>query len=105
MKLVSIRQVLSAPGEYQNWFCLPPDEQKWALDTLGVFSLDSVDFSPDSDEYLPRQVKEQGWIETLEVAMIEDVIFNAQAQLGTTSIEQLFLAFVFFFQNDAFIEF
>lgn len=108
MKLVSIRDVLfnveANPG---GWFYLPPNMEEWTLDTLGVFSLDSRDFPPDSDEYLPVQAKENGWIETLDNGTIEEIVENAQIQSGNNllSDEQLFAAFVFYVENDAFIDF
>ena len=36
---------------------------------------------------------------------MEDIITNAKNQLSTPSIEQLFEAFQFYIENDAFIEF
>lgn len=106
MKLISIREVLSNPDKIpQTWFYLPPDKTTWNLDTLGVFSLDSWDFPPDSNEYLPKQVKNDGWIETLDGASIEDVIDYAKQQLDNASLEDLFKSFMFYYENDAFMDF
>ncbi|CDL85125.1 DUF7716 domain-containing protein [Xenorhabdus szentirmaii] len=106
MNLVSISKVLLFPEDNpEGWFYLPPDDSRWNLKTEGVFSLDSVDFHYDSDEFLPVQAKEGGWIETLDNASIEEIIENARIQLGNPSINELFNAFLFYFQDDAFIEF
>jgi hypothetical protein len=75
------------------------------LDTEGVFSLDSFDFPPDSDAYLPEQARKNGWIEALDGASIEDVLENVRAQLGKPSLDQLLSAFIFYYENDAFLEF
>lgn len=91
--------------QIQTWFYLPPDIVDWNLNTQGIFSLDSSDFPPDSDDFLPKQVKENGWIETLEGAAIEDLVENAKEQLGNASLNDLFRAFVFYYKNDAFLEF
>ncbi|WP_300630399.1 hypothetical protein [Pseudomonas sp.] len=104
MKTYSIREVLQNIARMpDNWFYLPATQ--WTLDTRGAFSLDSKDFAPDSTDYLPPQVLSDGWVATLEKAMIEDVIFNADQQLPHPSLESYFKAFEFFYQNDAFLEF
>nr|WP_272903941.1 hypothetical protein [Pseudomonas petrae] len=86
-----------------NWFYLPATE--WTLDTHGAFSLNSRDFAPDSTDYLPPQVIGEGWVSTLDKAMIEDVIFNADQQLPHASLECYLKAFEYFYRNDAFVEF
>ncbi|MCC8423197.1 DUF7716 domain-containing protein [Photorhabdus thracensis] len=106
MKLVSISDVLSTPeNNSSEWFCLPPDQNSWTLETEGVFSLSSADFPPDSDDYLPKQVKENGWIEVLDGGTIEEVVANTKAQLDNPSLNDLLKAFIFYFENDAFMEF
>jgi hypothetical protein len=101
MKNYSIKEVLLNIAEMPDtWFYLP--NVTWSLDTEGAFSLDSRDFPPDSQDYLPPQVLSEGWIETLEKAMIEDVISNADAQLSNPQVDDYFEAFKFFYQNDAF---
>lgn len=105
MDLVSIGDVLLSPEANIEWFCLPPDPDGWTLETKGIFTLDAKDFSPDSDDYLPKQVKEDGWIEVLDGGTIEQIVDNAKDQLGKPSLDELLRAFVFYYENDAFIEF
>ncbi|VXC73667.1 conserved hypothetical protein [Enterobacterales bacterium 8AC] len=105
MKLISIKDVLLSPNKNQNWFCLPPNVDEWTLETQGVFTLNSIDFPPDSEDYLPKQVKEDGWVEVLDGASIEEIVANASLQLVKPTIDDLFNAFVFYFKNDAFIIF
>lgn len=104
MKTYSIRKVLQDIALVpDSWFYLPPIE--WTLDTYGAFSLNSRDFAPDSTDYLPPQVIREGWVSTLDKAMIEDVICNVDQQLPDASLETYFKAFKYFYQNDAFMEF
>lgn len=106
MQLISIREVLTSPeNNPSEWFYLPPNKAAWNLDTQGIFSLNSSDFPPDSDDYLPKQAKEDGWLETLNGADIEDVVENVKEQLAQADISVLFEAFIFYYENDAFIEF
>jgi len=106
MNLISVRDVLSHPEKNpETWFYLPPNLREWNLNTKGIFSLDSFDFPPDSDDFLPEQVKKNGWIETLDGASIEDVIDNVNNQLENPSLDQLLQAFIYYFENDAFLVF
>ncbi|EAT3569821.1 hypothetical protein QYU88_002212 [Salmonella enterica] len=106
MNLITIRDVLSFPeNNPETWFYLPPDKTRWNLDTVGIFSLDSADFPLDSNDYLPEQAKKDGWIEVLDGASIEDVIDNVKDQLDNPSLNQLFDAFLFYYENDAFLDF
>lgn len=57
-QMITIRKILSSPSENTEWLYLPPDHDSWTLDTEGAFSLNASDFSPDSNEYLPKEVME-----------------------------------------------
>ncbi|MBI6823687.1 DUF7716 domain-containing protein [Pseudomonas syringae] len=101
MKTYSIREVILNISEMPNsWFYLP--DMPWKLDTKGAFSLDSRDFPPDSTDYLPPQVLGEGWKETLETPIIEDIISNVNEQLPQPSVENYFDALKFYYENDAF---
>lgn len=113
MNLLSIHDVLLHPEKNPaTWFYLPPNSHEWNLNTNGIFSLDSSDFPPDSDDfppdsddYLPEQAKKNGWIATLDSAIIEDVIDYANDQIDNPSLDQLLEAFIFYYENDAFLDF
>lgn len=106
MPLITIRELLTNPqANPEGWLFLPPDSENWSLDTEGVFSTDGSDNEPGSDNHPPVQAKQDGWLETLDNATIEDIVDSSQEQLGTPSEEQLFQAFKYYFDNDAFIEF
>jgi hypothetical protein len=62
------------------------------------------DADPDEDT-IPPWMEEQGWIETIDIVTVEDVIFNASTQIPVPTTEQLVNAFAFYFENDAFIMF
>lgn len=100
----SLSEILDAPESLpDSWLYLPPG--KWTLNTEGVFSEDSSLYPPGSDEYLPVEVKEEGWIEVLEKQAIEDVVDNVGYQLKAPSLDKLLEAFVYYYENDAFLEF
>ena len=82
---------------------MPP--KPWSLDTKGVFVIIDENIDPNSEGHIPEIVKVNGWVETLDVNSIEDVIDNAKAQLIVPSLDDLFEAFVFYIDNDAFIQF
>lgn len=106
MTLVRLEEVLRSPETNPDtWLYLPPNPSTWTGTTEGVFSLDSFDFPPESEDYLPEQVTTEGWIETLDAAMIEDVVMNAKDQIENPTDEQLLQAFIFYYKNDGFIEF
>lgn len=100
----TLREILSNPDILpETWLYLPQEE--WNLDTEGVFSKDSLDYPPDSDEYLPIEAKKYGWKEVLDKASIEDVISYTKNQLANPTLEQLLEAMIFYYRNDAFLEF
>ena len=106
--MTTLREFLSdpesIPDEYAFYY-LSPEVSRWTLETKGVFSLDSVNFAPDSDEHLPKEVKEDGWVSTLDKNIVEEIIFNAGEYKGERTLEELLQAFIFYYENDAFMEF
>jgi hypothetical protein len=100
--LVSVRQILQSPEEYSGWLYLP--DPPWNLDTQGVFATDDKDADP-TDDPRPDVAKNNDWQEVLDSASIEDIVANAKAQVGNPALPQLFDAFVYYFENDAFITF
>ena len=101
----TIREVLLNPTMNQCYFCLPPDKDKWSLDTIGKFTLDLRDLPPDSNEDLPEEVEKYGWIPTLSGADIESIVEVAKQELKNPSIEDLFESFIYYFEHDAFREY
>ncbi|VWC02873.1 hypothetical protein BLA14095_04846 [Burkholderia lata] len=96
---VSLKHILERPGDFSGWLYLPP--MPWTPDTAGVFS----DDAGDDDVAVPAIARESGWKLTLGSATIEDIVINAHDQIDEPSMVQLFDAFVFYVENDAFILF
>ena len=106
-KLVVLGDVLLNFDQYpeDGWLFLPPDSNKWTLQTKGVFSLDSREFEEDSDEYLPPQAKEEGWIESLDTDLISQIMDNfTETHDREPTPEERLAAFKYYYINDAFIE-
>ena len=99
----TIRMVLETIGEQpETWLYLPP--QQWTLETKGIFSQDSSELAED-EIGIPHEYQDKGWIATLDQATIEDIVLNAKEQKETVSVEELFEAFLFYYEHDAFILF
>ena len=96
--LVSIGTILEGAGEFSGWLYLPP--QPWTVKTKGVFS----PYGKNADsKSIPDSAKQDGWSVTLSSDMIQDIVENVNDQFENPSIVKLFEAFVFYFQNDAFV--
>ncbi|KVD13358.1 hypothetical protein [Burkholderia ubonensis] len=95
---VSLKRILEQPGDFSGWLYLPPTP--WTLDTVGAFAPDTTD--PDEDT-VPDIAKQPGWRIMLDSATIESVVINAHEQVDDPGILQLFDAFVYYVENDAFI--
>jgi hypothetical protein len=104
MKL-SLREILGNPHNIPDTWLYLPSNKAWDLDTLGVFSEDSKDYPSDSDEYIPKEAKEDNWIEVLDKQTIEDVIDYTRNQVPNPTLEQLLKAFMYYYKNDAFLDF
>jgi hypothetical protein len=102
MVAVTIREVLDKSDTFNGWLYLP--KEPWSLDTEGIFIKEDKNADP-SDPFPPAILEPCHLKEALDAAGIEDVISNAEAQLGSPSIHQLFEALLFYIENDAFIEF
>jgi hypothetical protein len=101
-KIVTLADVLASPNASKGWLFLEPEP--WTPATKGIF----VDFDKDADpadDDVPAWAEEKGWIETLDVNTIEEIVFNATSQLRKPTTDQLAEAFTFYFENDAFKEF
>ena len=100
--LVTIQDVLQHISNFEGWLYLP--DKPWDLSTKGVFVVFDKDAKPDHDP-IPDVAKNNNWKETLDVASIEDIISNVGMQLSNPSIDDLFRAFQFYFDHDAYLKF
>ena len=102
MKKYPIEYILENIKPFQGWLYLK--SFPWTLETEGFFYDEDLDISHEEEEVIQKKFTTNGWRITLSKEDIEDVISNANAQIEHPSILQLFDAFVFFFENDAFKE-
>jgi hypothetical protein len=104
MKKYTISTILNEANKNpEGWFCLPIDHHSWTLDTIGSFTDDSSNYEPESEEYLPLEVRNGKWIVTLDNATIEDIVLNIKDQKENATAEDLLIAFIYYFENDAFL--
>ncbi|NTX27070.1 hypothetical protein HT746_07985 [Burkholderia pyrrocinia] len=96
---VALKHILEHPGDFSGWLYLPPTP--WTPDTEGAFS----DDTKGADDAIPAIAIQPGWQVTLDSATIEDIVINAHDQIDEPTLAQLFDAFVFYVENDAFILF
>jgi hypothetical protein len=72
-------------------------------------TLESEEVPPDledePDAGVPDFAKMNGLIRTLEVATLQDVVSNARFQRPQATLDELFNAFRFYHDRDAFIQF
>ena len=87
--------------EWSDALFLPEDE-KWNLDTEGLIC-DPNDVENASDE-VPRAAKEHNLMDALSIQDIQDIVYNAKLQKETGSIDELLEAYLYYYDNDAFIE-
>ena len=78
-----------------------PDDRQWSGGTVGAL------LDPDDDEDPENSIfaKKHRLIPALGVPEIQDVVSNARQQDPDANKETLLQAFLYYFQNDAFIEF
>jgi len=95
--------VLESPDAYpwDGALFLPADED-WCSSTGCAVIRDEITLY-ESDNH-PFAV-EQGMSLALDVATVQDIVQNARMQLSQPSMEQLLSAFLYYYENDAFIEF
>lgn len=87
--------------EWSDALFLPEDEV-WNLDTEGLIC-DPNDVENESDE-VPQAAKEHNLIDALSIQDIQDIVYNAKQQKENVSIDELLEAYLYYYDNDAFVE-
>jgi hypothetical protein len=104
----SFRDVLKtihtrSPSE---WVYLPYGGT-WSLDSLAI-TLESDEVPPeledDPDAGIPQFAKQHNLMQVIPVGSLQDVVSNALQQKPNATPEELFIAFRFYYSNDAFME-
>lgn len=104
MQITTIKEALiNAPNLLWSDSLFLPDTLTWELETKVVIC-DSDDVESEDDE-IPQIAKEMGLPLSIGIQDIQQVIDNARQQVEDYSIEQLFEVFLYYYDNDAFIEF
>lgn len=78
-----------------------PEDAIWSLDTHCLV-LDPDDVEDDADE-VPRLAKDNNLMYTLGIQTIQDIVRNAYEQKIECTDVDLFKAFLYYYDNDAFI--
>lgn len=88
------------------WLYLP-SEVMWEL-TSEAAILESEEVTPDEeddpDAGIPQFAKANGLKQVLPVSVIQDIVENIKYQVPGAQLDQVFKAFLFYFEHDAFME-
>ena len=79
-----------------------PEDEVWEKDTKGMF-LDPDDVEDDEDD-VPREAKENHLVYTLGIQTIQLIVRNLEQQKHDISEDDLIEAFLYYYENDAYIE-
>jgi hypothetical protein len=105
---VPFKEVLRRIGSYSTecWVFLP-EEDPWRVDSPCLV-LKSDEVSPEEEDQpdagVPEVAKQLGMMQALTVADVQDVIENCNDQLENASDEVLFEAFIYYYDNDSYID-
>lgn len=80
-----------------------PEDEVWNGDTEGMV-LDPDDVEDDDDE-VPKEAKERKLIYALNIQAIQSIVQNVFQQKSKISVEELVEAYLFYYDNDAYIDF
>lgn len=101
-ELMKLKYVLTNIDTFQWTFSLYSDRSSpFSLET-DCLVYDPNDVESDEDE-LPKVVIELGLSDTLGIQDIQSIVENAKLQKPNASVGDLLSAFVFYMENDAFI--
>lgn len=100
--IATLDEILTGKVPLKGWLYL--DRKSWSLNTEGIMIEEDIDADPNLP-FPPEVIKKLNLTEVLDAACIEDIIDNINAQTLNPTAEQTFSAFLFYFENDAFIEF
>ncbi|MBP3351512.1 MAG: hypothetical protein J6L65_03820 [Lachnospiraceae bacterium] len=79
-----------------------PKEEVWELDTEGLI-WDPDDVEDESDE-VPKAAMDLGLIYALSIQDIQDIVYNAKQQKENVSADDLLEAYLYYYDNDAYVE-
>ncbi len=100
---IQLQEALTNVLKNQGWLYLPKDKAHWSLSTNGFFYIEDLSLSPDELDELEEGFVNDGWVVTLSKDDIEEVIANLKQQTPNPSPQQIFEAFIYFYEKDAFL--
>ena len=104
VETITIKEVLeNAPSLLWSDALFLPDTPVWELETQGII-WDPDDVESEDDE-IPEVAKEMNLPVGIGIHEIRQIVDNAKQQISACSIEQLFEAFLYYYNYDAFIVF
>jgi hypothetical protein len=99
-----MKDVLTNIDKYDWSYALfLPEDEEWELQTTCAV-LDPDDVEEDADE-APRYAIDNKLVYALSIHDIQGIVENAYGQKSDCNIKDLLEAFLYYFDNDAFIEF
>jgi hypothetical protein len=102
-KMIKLRDVLINAEEYP-WrdSVFLPENKNWNLDSeCAVLNLDDLEI----DEDVPPFAIDNHLIYSLGIQDVQDIIINAREQHTNCTDEDFLKAFLYYYDNDAFIDF
>lgn len=101
-QLIALGKILTniEQFEWSDALFLPEDEA-WDLDTKGAI-IDPDDIENDSDE-MPEFARENNLVYALDIQTIKGITKNAFVQKNECTDKDLIEAFLYYYDNDAFI--
>ena len=79
-----------------------PEDEVWEKDTKGMV-LDPDDVEDDEDD-VPREAKEKHLMYALSIQTIQSIVSNLKQQMHDISENDLVETFLYYYNNDAYIE-
>lgn len=101
-RLLELREVLINADDYswRNSLFLP-ENKNWNLGSASaVLNLDYLEI----DEDVPQFAIDNNLIYSLGIHDVQDIVINAREQLTNCTDEDLLRAFLYYYDNDAFID-
>ena len=103
----TLRQILRQADYYSSrcWLFLPKDV-RWTLESpclVEEFEEVPIEDEDEADAGLPEIVKEQRMMPALSIAQVQDLVSNLKEQRPTVDDDTLFDAFIYYYDNDAFL--
>jgi hypothetical protein len=107
-KITTFKKVLENIEEYscRCWVYMP-SEDKWHIGSKSaVLENEEVppEFEDGTDAGVPAIAKANNLMQALPVSEIQDIVRNAKAQASDVSVEKLFEAFIYYYDNDSYIQ-